>query len=145
MKVKNIMTPSPICCTSQTDVCTIARLMRDNDCGAIPVVKSLEDRRLVGIVTDRDVTCRIVAGDQNPQELTAQECMSFPVITIGLEAGVEDCYRTMEHYHVRRIPVVDAQGACCGLVSLPDIAHWGPSQETAVVVRALSHLHLPVG
>src|SRR5215208_6036341 len=69
MQVREIMTVDPICCTRETDLPEVARMMVEHDCGAIPVVESREDRRPVGVITDRDITCRAVAMRRNPLEM----------------------------------------------------------------------------
>src|SRR4051794_29324542 len=65
MQVRDIMTADPICCTRETGLPEVARMMVEHDCGAVPVVESREDRRPVGIITDRDITCRAVAMRRN--------------------------------------------------------------------------------
>ena len=137
MQVQDIMTKNPVCCVPATPVSAIARLMCEHKCGAIPIVKDLTSRLLVGVVTTRDLICRVLATGENPQEKTARDCLSSSLVTIAPEASVEECCRAMEHSRIRRILVVDAQGACCGIVSLDDIAYWQPNQTTATVTRAV--------
>jgi CBS domain-containing protein len=86
--------------------------MADHDCGEIPVVGPGDSRKPLGLVTDRDITCRAVAQGRNPLELAAKDCMSSPVVTVTTETPIEECCRTMEQNQVRRIPVIDAQGEC---------------------------------
>src|SRR5881296_560221 len=115
MRVKEIMTEHPTCCTPETRLQEVARLMADHDCGAIPIVETQETMRPIGMVTDRDITCRAIAEGTNPLELTAGDCMSEPAVTVAEEADVVDCCDTMERHQVRRVPVVDATGGCCGI------------------------------
>ena len=70
MKVKDIMTGSPCFCTSGTSLEQVARLLTEHDCGAIPVVDDEAFPRPVGIVTDRDIVCRIVAAGEDPHQAT---------------------------------------------------------------------------
>ena len=138
MLVGEIMTGGPALCTPGTNVREVARLMVEHDCGAIPVVESLSHAVPVGIVTDRDIVCRAVAAGRNPLDLTAGDLMSAPVATVTPEASVEGCARLMVERGVRRVPVVDARGECCGIVAQADIARTAPDHETAELVQEVS-------
>lgn len=138
MQVKDVMTKDPACCTSDTNLQEVARLMVEHDCGASPVVDSKKTMKPVGVVTDRDITCRTVAQGKNPLEMTAGECMSNPCVTVTPEISVEDCCKVMEEHKVRRVPVVDENGSCCGIVAQADIAQHASKDETAEVVKGVS-------
>jgi CBS domain-containing protein len=112
--------------------------MVEHECGAIPVVESLDSMKPVGVVTDRDIVVRSVAEGKNPLEMTAGECMSSPSVTVRLETPLEDCRRTMEGHQIRRVPVVDEAGRCCGIVAQADIARKASARETAWLVKELS-------
>ena len=135
MKVKDVMTPDPTCCTPETPLIDVATLMVDNDCGEIPVV---ENRIPVGAVTDRDIVCRIVAKGLNPREKSAADCMSTPVVTVTTDTTVEDCCRLMEEKMIRRVPVVDENGACCGIVALADLARKDQNGFAGEVIKGVS-------
>jgi CBS domain-containing protein len=136
MLVKDIMTPEPATCLAGDTLEAVARLMVERDCGAIPVVD--EKGHVQGVVTDRDITCRIVAAGRNPLELSAGDCMSHPVATIYAESSLEDCFKVMEQNKVRRAVVIDNSGLCCGMVAQADIALHAPIQETGEVVKEVS-------
>lgn len=136
MLTKELMTNDPACCTPDTPLSEVARLMVERDCGEIPVVD--ENRKPVGVITDRDITCRTVAEGKNPLELTAKDCMSSPVVTVTPETSINDCCKAMAEHQVRRVPIVDENGACCGMVSQADVAQRGSKDETADVVREVS-------
>lgn len=138
MQVRELMTDNPACCTPDTPLPEVARQMVEHDCGEIPVIDNPNTRRPVGVVTDRDITCRTVAEGKNPLEMTAKDCMSTPVVTVTPDTSVDDCCKTMEDNQVRRLPVVDEAGGCCGMVSQADIARQAPEQETAAVVKDVS-------
>ena len=138
MQVKDIMTKNPACCTPDTNLQEVARLMVELDCGESPVVQSNQSMKVVGVITDRDITCRTVAVGKNPLEMTAGDCMSTPCITVTPEMSVEDCCHVMEENQVRRVPVVDESGACCGIVAQADIAQHASKKETARVVKGVS-------
>lgn len=136
MQVRDIMTESPECCSPHSSVQEVAKAMADRDCGEIPVLD--EQRRPIGVVTDRDIACRAVAQAKDPKQTSAHEIMSSPVITVKPETSLEECCKTMEENQIRRVPVVDEAGGCCGMVSQADIARHAPEHETAQVVRDIS-------
>jgi CBS domain-containing protein len=138
MEVERIMTTDPACCTPDTPLQEVARLMVENDCGQIPVVENDKTRRTVGVITDRDIVCRALAIGKNPLNLTAEHVMSRPVLTVRPDTKVEECCRLMEERQVRRAPVEDESGRCCGIVSLADIVQNAPEHMTAEVVRTVS-------
>lgn len=127
-----------ICCTPDTNLKDVAKLMAEHDCGDIPVIQDGDGRKLIGVITDRDITCRAVAEGRNPLELTAQDCMSKPVVTVTPDTMLEDCCHTMERNQIRRVPVVDARGACCGVVSQADIARVASKARAGQVLREIS-------
>jgi CBS domain-containing protein len=135
MKIQDIMTADPACCAPETNLREVARLMVDHDCGEIPVTR---DGKPIGVVTDRDIAARAVAVGRNPLELTARDCMSSPVITVTPSTDVKDCCDTMEQHQIRRVPVVDSNGVCCGMVSQADIAKHASARKTAEVVKQVS-------
>ena len=138
MQVKEIMTTEPACCTPETGLPEVARMMIDNDCGEIPVIDNQSSRVPVGVVTDRDIVCRTVANGLNPVELTAADCMSKPCVTVTPDMSVEECCAILEDNKIRRIPVVDARGSCCGIVALADIALQGTKGVAAEMVKEVS-------
>jgi CBS domain-containing protein len=138
MKVKEIMSKDPACCTRETSLQDVAVLMVEHDCGEIPVVDSMQSKRPVGVITDRDITVRSVALGKNPLELRARDCMSSPAVTVSPESGVDECCRLMEENQLRRIPVVDQSGCCCGIVSQADIARHASEDDAGEVVKEIS-------
>ena len=138
MQVKDIMTPDPACCTPDTALQRVAEMMVENDCGEIPVVESAASKRPVGVITDRDIVCRTVAKGLNPLTMTASECMTTPCVTVTPDTSLDECCRVLEENQIRRVPVVDAGGVCCGIVALADVARHARKRETAEVVREVS-------
>ena len=138
MRVKDVMTPDPACCTPDTTLRRVAEMMVEHDCGEIPVVEDMASMKPVGVVTDRDITCRAVAKGLNPLALTASECMTTPCVTVTPDTPLDECCRVLEENRIRRVPVVDGGGACCGIVALADIARHARKRETAEVVREVS-------
>ena len=138
MRVREIMTENPVYGLRETNLQEIAQMMVEYDCGSIPVVENQKSLRPIGVVTDRDIVCRIVAEGLNPLEMTAADCMSSPVVTVTPETSVEACGQLMEDHQVRRIPVVDQNGSIYGMVAQADLALNAPRQVTAEVVQEVS-------
>lgn len=130
------MTSRPACCTPETSLEQVARLMVQHDCGEIPVIDS--DELVVGVVTDRDIVCRMVAQGKNPLEYTAELCMSDPVVTVFETTTIVEALATMEKHQVRRLPVVDDKGRCVGMISQSDLAWTGGEHQVAELVREIS-------
>lgn len=138
MEISEIMTENPICCVPDTGLEEVARMMVENDCGAIPVVQDQENWKPIGIITDRDIACRSVAEGRNPLEMNAEQVMSQGPVVINQNASIEECVREMETHQLRRILVTDGNGGCVGIVSLADIALHTGGKETAEVVEEVS-------
>lgn len=138
MRVKEIMTSDPACCTAETPLPEVARMMIENDCGEIPIVDNQASNVPIGVVTDRDIVCRTVANGINPVELTAADCMSKPIVTVTPDMSLEECCRIMEQKQIRRVPVVDARGSCCGIVALADIALQAKESVAGEIVKEVS-------
>jgi CBS domain-containing protein len=133
---RDVMTPNPAVCTTHMTLDQVARMMVQNDCGEIPVIDSAE--RPIGVVTDRDIVCRAVADGKNPAAHTAEQVMSQPVVTVRTDTPIEEVVITMEKHQIRRVPVVDEQGCCAGIISTADVAWVEPEREVAELVREVS-------
>jgi CBS domain-containing protein len=138
MQVKEVMTADPACCISETTLQEVAKMMIEYDCGEIPVVDSEETRVPIGVITDRDIVCRTVGRGLNPLDLTVADCMSKPCVTVTPEISVEECSKVLEENKIRRVPVVDADGSCCGIVALADIALLANRNLASEVVKEVS-------
>jgi CBS domain-containing protein len=137
--VKIIMTENPTCCTPDTSLREVAKMMVETDCGCIPVID--ENAKPIGMITDRDITVRTVAEGKNPLDLTVGKVMTSDVYTVTPETSIEECCRLMEQKQVRRIAVVDSKGTCCGMVAQADVAHYASRKQTAEVVQHVSKSH----
>jgi CBS domain-containing protein len=120
---RQIMTPDPAVCDPATTTDVIARMMRDNDVGPVPVVDSVENKVLVGLITDRDLAITVVADNKKPSEITANEVMSKVPISCSADAEIEELLDLMETLQLRRIPIVDPDNRIIGIVSQKDIAN----------------------
>ena len=140
MKVREIMTPNPCCCSPTDSLRTVARTMRDHDCGAVPVI---EHGYVIGIVTDRDLAIRALA-DGNDADTKVVDVLTRNPRCCGLDDDLRDVERIMADHQVRRVPVVDADGSCVGIVAQADLARAAVNgervseREVALVVERIS-------
>lgn len=144
MQTKEIMTTDVACCTGDTPLPEVARLMAECDCGAIPIVDERNDNRVIGIITDRDIAIRAVASGQDPRRMKAHECMTTSVHCVKEDDDVHEAIRSMEEHQVRRVPVTDRRGGCRGIVAQADIARTASEHETAEFLRDVSEPSRPM-
>jgi CBS domain-containing protein len=136
MKASDIMTSNPRVVTPETPVQDAARLMKSEDTGVLPVVESEGNRRLVGVVTDRDITIRVVGeGRANAQ---VRDAMTANVSTAKPSDSAKDIMSVMAREQVRRIPVVDEQGMVVGIVSQADIVREGDDERAEETIERIS-------
>jgi CBS domain-containing protein len=139
MQIREIMTSNPACCMPDSTLQEVAQMMRDNDCGCIPVVNNLTDMKPVGTITDRDITIRTLADNQNPMSMKASDIMTADIATVTPETSLEECFDVMEDREIRRVLIVDNQGKCCGIVAQADIVQSGVNPIRANrVIREIS-------
>lgn len=135
MRAHEIMTRSVVYAHPWETVERAARLMRECDCGLLPVVDY--NGRLIGMVTDRDIAVRIVARGIDPRRARVEECMTRDAFACHVDDTVEDCMRAMSDHQVRRIPIVDDRDRVVGIISQGDLArcagdYSGRGQRRAV-------------
>jgi CBS domain-containing protein len=116
--IREVMTPNPAMLPSSASIADAARLMRDDDIGNVLV---MDDSRVRGIVTDRDITVRAVADGKDPDSVQVGEICTSQVMTATPDESVEDAVRKMREAAVRRLPVVEGDQPV-GIVSLGDLA-----------------------
>lgn len=138
MKVKDAMHKGAKYIAPETPVAEVAKLMKDLDIGALPVGK---DDRLVGMVTDRDITCRGIAGSADLSGLTAEKVMTKGIIYCRADEELEDALRLMESKQIRRLPVIDDKKRMVGMLSLGDVSHAVPRNLSGEVITAVSAHH----
>jgi CBS domain-containing protein len=133
---RDVMTPNPACCLPTTTLDQVAKMMLQNDCGEIPVI----DREgvIIGVITDRDIVCRVVAEGRNPAATIVEPYMSQPIVTVGEDATLEEVMTTMEKHQIRRLPITDERGNCAGIIAQADVAWTGPEHSVAELVREVS-------
>jgi CBS domain-containing protein len=133
---RDIMTPDPACCGPNTTLDEIAKMMVQNNCGEIPIV-DVNDC-VIGVVTDRDIVCRVVAEGMNPIGHTAASCMTQPVICVREDASIKDVISMMEEHQIRRVPVVKDGGLCTGIISQADLALAAREHDVAELLCEVS-------
>ena len=133
---RDLMTADPACCSPRTTLDQVAKMMVLNDCGEIPVIDSAN--RPIGVITDRDIVCRVVADGKNPMAHTAEQYMSQPVITVPADATMDDVVLLMEKHQMRRALVVDDHGCCIGIIAQADVAWTDDTHDVAELVREVS-------
>jgi len=138
MKVKQAMHAGVAWVNPDTTVGELARLMREQDIGALPVG---ENDRLVGMVTDRDIVCRCIAAGKDPKKATARDIMTKGIIYCRDNEDLDDATRIMELRKIRRLPVIDNKKRMVGMLSLGDISHASSRELSGEVLYAVSEHH----
>jgi CBS domain-containing protein len=133
---RDMMTPAPACCSPDATLEKIATLMVANDCGEIPVVD--RSGRPIGVITDRDIVCRVVAEGKDPATVTAESMMSTPVVVVYDDAELDDVLDMMETHQIRRVPVIDAEGCCSGIIAQADLVSMGSPHVTSELLTEIS-------
>src|SRR5690348_1452803 len=133
--IRDVMTKNPRSLQSGATVIEAARLMRDEDTGIVPIV---EDDRLVGTVTDRDIAIRVVAEGKSTESTTIGEIASRELVTIDPQQDLDEALRLMARHQVRRLPVVEEDGKLIGIVAQADIARVADTARTGQVVEQIS-------
>lgn len=119
MKIRNLMTPNVESCGPHTDLSAAAMVMWRQDCGIVPVVNS--DRRVVGVITDRDICMAVATRHRPPETVTVGEVISGRLATVRPDDDATLALETMRTERVRRLPVVDTDGRLQGIVSINDL------------------------
>ena len=132
------MTSKPASCTPSDTAADAAHLMKSKDVGPIPVVNDHSERRVVGIVTDRDVAVKVVAEGLDPKATTLDEIMTRYPICCREDEDLNSALRLMSMNQIRRIPVVDRSFRLTGIISQADVARELEAEKTGAVVEDIS-------
>ena len=138
MNVREMMHRGVEWVSPDTPIAAVAQKMQQHDIGALPIG---ENDRLIGMVTDRDITMRAVATAKNCATLTARDVMSKRIVYCRDTDTVADAIATMERKQVRRLPVLDTNKRMVGMLSLGDISHAASQQHCAQAIKAVSAHH----
>lgn len=120
LRASDVMTPRPHAVGPDASLQDIARVMVQEDCGIVPIVD--DGARLIGVVTDRDMVCRVVAHNLDQRRARARDVMSEDLASVDEGASLDDVLREMEFHRVRRICVVDEDDILLGIISMADLA-----------------------
>jgi len=135
-RCEEIMTRDPVCCAPGDTAVRAAQLMKSCDIGPVPVVES---RKVVGIVTDRDLALKVVAEGRDAARTKVGEIMTSEVVTCRSDDDVQSALDAMMENQLRRIPVVDRQNVIVGMIAQADVAvKMAESGQVAGVVKEIS-------
>ena len=143
MKIRDMMTANPICCVPTDSAQRVARMMCAESVGSSPVVMDQESRRLVGVITDRDLCCSVVADGLDPKATLIEKFMTLNPITCREEENVETCEGLMQEHQIRRIPIVDTHDHLIGIVAQADLALRDKPERVSKTVAETSRSAKP--
>ncbi|HKD86370.1 MAG TPA: CBS domain-containing protein [Terriglobales bacterium] len=138
MKIREVMTAKPVCCLPGDTAQRVAQIMRDQNVGSVPVVADYESRKLVGMITDRDLCCAVVAEGVDPKNTEISRFVSTDIVTCRDGENLDNCERLMQQHQLRRIPVVDGEGRCIGIVAQADLALKDKPEKVSKTVGEIS-------
>src|SRR5512133_2564095 len=135
----DVMTKNPVCAYPDDTVAHVARLMRNEDIGPVPIVQDDASKRLVGIVTDRDLASKVVAEERDPMTTRVSDVMTTDVVTCRASDDIEKALAAMSGNQLRRIPVVDDGNMLVGIIAQADVAtRMDEPERTGEVVKEIS-------
>ncbi len=138
-KCREVMTGEPVCCVPTDTAARAAKLMKAENIGSLPVCEDRHSKKLVGIVTDRDLALYIVAEDRDAKSTKVQDVMTSQPVTCRADDDMQKALDAMEKSQVRRIPVLDDDGHLIGIIAQADVATRTDQREkTAEVVEEIS-------
>ncbi len=138
-KCNEVMTKNPIYCLPNDAVTRAAQLMKNENIGPIPVIENEQTKKLVGIVTDRDLALKVVADGRDPKSTKVDEVMTGKVVTCRPDDDLQKALDAMSKHQLRRIPVVDDDNKLVGIIAQADVAtRVNQPQKTAEMVKEIS-------
>jgi CBS domain-containing protein len=138
-KCSEVMTKNPVCCPPDNLVMKAAQLMKSEHVGSIPVIENEETKKLVGIVTDRDLTIRIVAEGLDAKSTKVETVMTRKLVTCSAEDDLQKAVDAMAENQLRRIPIVDADNKILGIIAQADVAmHFDHPKKAAAMLKEIS-------
>jgi CBS domain-containing protein len=133
--IRDVVTSDPCTMDADKSVAYAAKMMREEDVGLAPVV---EAERLVGMLTDRDITIWVVAEGKDPEQVKVRDVASSHPVTVGPQQDLDEALRMMAKHQVRRLPVVEEDGKLVGVVAQADIARKRDDAATGQPVEEIS-------
>jgi CBS domain-containing protein len=138
MKVRDVMSTDPVCCLPTDTAQKVARILCDNNIGSLPVVTDQQSRELIGMITDRDLCCSVLADGLDPKSTSVGHFVTPEPVTCRDGENLEKCERAMQEHQVRRIPIVDGQNRVIGIVSQADLARKDQPEKVWKTVAEIS-------
>jgi CBS-domain-containing membrane protein len=137
------MSRDPACCVLSDTAQTVAKILCDRNIGSMPVVADQQSRRLVGMITDRDLCCSVIAKGMDPKTAPIEKLFTLAPLTCRDGENIETCERLMQERQVRRIPIVDAEDRVIGIVSQADLALKDKPERVSKTVAEISKASQP--
>lgn len=138
--VRDIMTKDVQTVTPDTTLRDAAQLLKSRDIGSVPVV---EGRKVVGVITDRDIAIRAVAEGRDPASTRTSEAMSKEVVAVRDSDDLQEAERIMHDQQIRRLPVVNEQGELVGYLAMAKVARNESSAQAGKVIQGVSQPSKP--
>jgi CBS domain-containing protein len=136
---ESVMTKNPVCCLPTDTVESVAQLMKRENIGSVPVIESELSRKLIGIVTDRDLALKVVAEGCDAKTTQVEEVMTRQVVTCHSGDDLQKALDAMSEHQLRRIPIVNKENEILGIIAQADIAtRVNQAEKTAAVVKDIS-------
>jgi CBS domain-containing protein len=133
--IRDVMTSNPCTIDAEKSVAYAAKMMRDEDVGLAPIV---EDDKLIGMLTDRDIAVRVAAEGRDPGQVKVRDVASSQLVTIDPQQDLDEALRIMAKHQVRRLAVVEEGGQLVGVVAQADVAREGDDRKTGKLVEEIS-------
>ncbi len=138
-KCNEVMTKNPVCCRPDDMVTKVAQLMQSENIGSIPVIENEQTKKLVGIVTDRDLVLKIIAKGHDVKSTKVELVMTRQIVTCRVEDDLQVAIDAMAEHQLRRIPIVDNDAKIVGIIAQADVAtRVNLPEETATMVKEIS-------
>ncbi len=118
-RIRDVMTPNPVCVSEKDSVREVARIMAREDTGVVPVV---DGKKVIGLITDRDIVVRLIAEGKDPERAQVNEAMTKSIRTVREDSSVDEALNLMSGANVRRVPVVNERDEIVGILSVGDIS-----------------------
>src|ERR1700756_3220448 len=138
MRIRDIMTRNPACCVLSDSAQTVGKILCERNIGSMPVVADQQSRKLVGMITDRDLCCSVIAQGMDPKSTPIEKLITLAPASCREGENVEHCERLMQEHQVRRIPIVDAEDRVIGIVSQADLALRDKPERVSKTIAEIS-------
>ena len=138
-KCNKVMTVNPVCCLPNDKVSKAAELMKSENIGLIPVIENEQTKKMVGIVTDRDLALRILVEGRDANSTIVEVVMTRKVVTCRPDDDVQIALDAMAKHQLRRIPVVNKDNQILGIIAQADVAtRINEPEKTAILMKEIS-------